>query len=88
MVERLDANLCHSGKLIEEIVGSRIIDREGAGAAGGLAVCLMAFMSDSVRRGIELIFEMTGFEERVRQSDLVFTGEGRTDGQTAFGNAP
>jgi glycerate kinase len=88
MVEKLDGNLCHYGKMIEEKSGIGIIDREGAGAAGGLGVCMIAFMSAQVRRGIDMIFEVTGFEERVRQADLVFTGEGRTDSQTAFGKAP
>jgi len=88
MVRLLDRNLLHYGRLIEAQLGVRVVDAEGAGAGGGLGAGLIAFLSADMRRGIDLILEMVQFEKRVREADLVLTGEGRTDSQTAFGKAP
>jgi glycerate kinase len=57
----------------------------GAGAAGGLGFGAMAFLGASVSSGAVAIMQLTGFEEVVQQSDLIITGEGRLDGQTAQG---
>ncbi len=64
-------------------------DTPGAGAAGGVGFALLAiqdrFRSFALRPGIELIMEATGFDAKLAQADLVVTGEGRIDAQTAFG---
>ena len=64
-------------------------DTPGAGAAGGVGFALLAsqdaFRSFSLRPGIDLVMEATGFELALRRADLVITGEGRIDEQTAFG---
>jgi glycerate kinase len=46
---------------------------------------LMAFCNAEIRSGFELVSEITGLEEQIRRADLVFTGEGKIDSQTAFG---
>jgi glycerate kinase len=88
-VERLDANLAHLADVLEAAVGRRVRDEVGAGAAGGTTAGLLAiadrFRSFAVRPGVELIMELTAFAERLAASDLVLTGEGRIDEQTAFG---
>jgi glycerate kinase len=88
MVHLLDRDLLHYGRMIEHTLGVDVVDVKGAGAAGGLGAGLIAFLSARMHRGIELILETIRFAERVREADLVLTGEGRTDRQTAFGKAP
>ena len=60
----------------------------GAGAAGGLGAGLLFFTPARLRPGVEIVLEATGFEAMVADADLVITGEGRTDAQTAMGKAP
>jgi len=60
----------------------------GAGAAGGLGAGLLFFTPASLRPGVAIVLETTGFEALVRGAALVLTGEGRTDFQTAMGKAP
>lgn len=60
----------------------------GAGAAGGLGYGLMAFLRAPLQPGFEVIAEMTGLRRAVEAADLVITGEGRLDAQTASGKAP
>lgn len=88
MVRLLDRNLHHYGRMIESQLGVKFVETRGAGAGGGSGAGLMAFLSATMRRGIELILDVVQFEKWVREADLVLTGEGRTDAQTAFGKAP
>ncbi len=60
----------------------------GAGAAGGLGYGLMAFLGAELRSGFEVIAEITGLQKAIESADLVITGEGRLDAQTASGKAP
>jgi glycerate kinase len=61
----------------------------GAGAAGGVGFGLLEiqdrFKSFALRPGIDLVMDATGFDDKLARSDLVVTGEGRIDAQTAFG---
>jgi glycerate 2-kinase len=88
-VGQLDANLAHYANLLEEAAGRRVRDEPGSGAAGGTTAGLLAiadrFASFEVRPGVDVVMELTGFEEALVASDVVLTGEGRVDGQTAFG---
>ena len=59
----------------------------GAGAAGGLGAALLALGAE-LRSGVETVLDLVGFDERVRDVDLVITGEGNMDEQTAAGKAP
>ncbi len=59
----------------------------GAGAAGGLGAALLALGAES-RSGVETVLDLVGFDERVRDVDLVITGEGNMDEQSAAGKAP
>lgn len=88
MVQRLDKGLAHYAERLRELTGRDVAQIPGSGAAGGLAVPLLAFMKAEMRRGIDIVTESAGLEEAVRGSDLVFTGEGRTDEQTAYGKVP
>ncbi|WP_318507156.1 glycerate kinase [Bacillus sp. T3] len=88
MVEQLDQNLAHYAKMIHQELGIDIANTEGAGAAGGLGAGLMAFLHARLRKGVELVIEYTGLEQRIIGADYVFTGEGSIDGQTLFGKTP
>ena len=59
----------------------------GAGAAGGLGAALLA-LGARLRSGVETVLDLVGFDERVRDTDLVITGEGNMDEQSAAGKAP
>ena len=59
----------------------------GAGAAGGLGAALLALGAE-LRSGVETVLDLIGFDEHVRDADLVITGEGNMDEQSAAGKAP
>ena len=63
-------------------------DIAGAGAAGGMGGGMYAFLCGRLRPGSEIVTEAVGLDALVKDADLVITGEGRIDGQTAFGKAP
>jgi glycerate kinase len=60
----------------------------GAGAAGGLGFGLMSFCGAMVRPGFEVVAEAVGFEAKMKEADLVITGEGSLDRQTLEGKTP
>jgi glycerate kinase len=87
-VRELDAALAHFAMVIERDLGKRVADVPGAGAAGGAGAGLMAFLDARLVPGAPLIVTASGFDEKIRGADLVITGEGRVDSQTAYGKAP
>ncbi len=87
-VLELDAALKNFSEVAFRVTGKDVCNRPGAGAAGGLGAGLMYFTSAKLRPGIEIVIEATGMEGSVADCDLVITGEGRTDFQTAMGKAP
>lgn len=88
MVAELDAALAHFAHVATAATGRAIAEQPGAGAAGGLGAGLLYFTPASLRPGVAIVLETTGFEALVQAADLVFTGEGNTDAQTAMGKAP
>ncbi|MGG3735882.1 glycerate kinase [Heyndrickxia coagulans] len=88
MVALLDTNLSHYAAIIKEQLGKDVAEVPGAGAAGGLGAGLMVFTDAVLKSGIELVVEYTGLEQKVKDADIVLTGEGSIDFQTQFGKAP
>ena len=88
MVEDLDEGLKHLEKMIERDLGKSVGHIPGAGAAGGLGAGLLAFTEAELERGVELIVEATRLKEKVKDADVVFTGEGQIDFQTKYGKTP
>jgi glycerate kinase len=88
-VAELDRRLERYANALEAATGRRERDTPGAGAAGGVGFGLLAiqdrFRTFALRPGVDLVIEATGFEEKLDRADLVLTGEGRIDAQTAFG---
>src|SRR5438046_1607325 len=85
MIAELDAALARYADVIEDFVGRNVRDVPGAGAAGGLGAGLLAFLDARLRSGAELVLDATRFASRVAGADLVITGEGRADAQSAYG---
>lgn len=88
MVEKLENNLQYYAKIVKRDLNKEVALVSGAGAAGGLGAGLMAFTTCEMRRGVDLAIEVTKLEEKIRDADYVFTGEGGTDFQTKFGKTP
>ena len=88
MVAELDAALGVYAAVAEQATGKAIACCAGAGAAGGLGAGLLFFTNAQLRPGVEIVLEAAGFASMVQGADLVITGEGRTDFQTAYGKAP
>ncbi len=88
MVAQLDANLTHYAHIIQRDLGITVRDIAGAGAAGGLAAGLIAFCGARLQPGIDLVLDTLDIDQHLQTADLVITGEGRIDGQTAHGKAP
>ncbi len=85
IVRELDASLARYADVIEDFVGRNIRDVPGAGAAGGLGAGLIAFLDARLRSGADLVLDATGFGLRLDACDLVVTGEGQVDAQSAYG---
>jgi glycerate kinase len=88
MVAQLDSALSHYADVIKRDLGIDIRDVPGAGAAGGLGAGLMVFLKARLEPGVEVIIQATGLTEHLKEANLVFTGEGRIDSQTARGKTP
>ncbi|GGB53010.1 glycerate kinase [Lentibacillus populi] len=87
-VERLDQLLDRYGKKLEEQLNIHIMNKEGAGAAGGLGAGLLAFCNAEIYSGIDKILEKIKLEDHMKNADLVITGEGKLDFQSVYGKAP
>jgi glycerate kinase len=88
MVGMLDDNLNHYADIIKKELGKDVLNEPGAGAAGGLGAGLMAFLNGNLKKGIEMVIEYAGLEEKVKDADMVWTGEGSIDFQTQYGKTP
>jgi glycerate kinase len=88
MVELLDAALNRYDQILKRDLGKDVGRIPGAGAAGGLGAGLMALLGGKLVSGIELVLDVLDFEGKAEGADLVLTGEGRFDGQSAYGKVP
>jgi glycerate kinase len=87
-IRELDAALATLAAVIERDLGKRVAELPGAGAAGGAGAGLVAFLDARLVPGAPLIVEASGFDAKLKGADLVITGEGQADAQTAYGKAP
>ncbi|MBN2054614.1 glycerate kinase [bacterium] len=84
-VERLEMGMARYADVLERRFMVDYRNRPGAGAAGGMGFGLMVVLRAERRSGIDLVLQRTGFRDLLRGVDLVLTGEGRVDAQTARG---
>ncbi|MDD6273076.1 MAG: glycerate kinase [Clostridiaceae bacterium] len=87
-VALLDRNLAHYARVLADTIGHDYANVPGAGAAGGLSMGFMAFCGGKLEQGIDLVLDTIGFDEQAREADILISGEGATDYQTAYGKAP
>ena len=83
-VDELDNGL----KNFAQFMPSGVTYLAGAGAAGGVAAGMVAFVDATITPGIDYMLDMAHFDEAIADAQLVITGEGRIDKQTAMGKAP
>ena len=88
MVENMDAWLASYARLTKTVIKEADENFPGTGAAGGMGFAFLAYLGAKLTSGIELVMKETALEEYIRNSDVVVTGEGRLDGQSAMGKAP
>lgn len=86
-VRRLDMGLLHLARRIEDETGLDLVDFEGIGAAGGFALPFVAFAKAKIVSGINFVLDSIKFDEVLAGADLIISGEGRTDAQSAMGKA-
>ena len=87
-VEQLDRALGHFAELCAQVLNKDVRDEPGSGAAGGLGFGAKAFLGAQFKAGVEVVAELVGLAEAVKDADLVITGEGRFDAQTLRGKTP
>ncbi len=85
IVEQLENAMAQFIDIAEKATARKVRQVPGAGAAGGLGAGLMAFTGAELRPGIELVLKASHFEERIRDANLILSGEGKLDRQTSFG---
>ncbi|WP_324831833.1 glycerate kinase [Pseudomonas saxonica] len=87
-VRLLDQALGHFADHCATVLPKDVRDEPGSGAAGGLGFAAKAFFGAEFRAGVEVVAELVGLAEAVKDADLVITGEGRFDAQTLRGKTP
>ena len=85
MVDQLEAGMLHYAEILKRELGMDVAEREGAGAAGGLGAGCMVFLQAELMRGVDLVIEYSGLEQRVQDAEILITGEGKIDDQTLQG---
>ncbi|UJP64328.1 glycerate kinase family protein [Mongoliitalea daihaiensis] len=71
--------------LLEHKSKTSIADQASFGAAGGVAYGLSHFFNVRIHKGAKYFFQLTGLEEKIKNSDIIITGEGRYDKQSVAG---
>jgi len=84
----LDQNLEHYARLLQKYTSQDLLTMPGTGAAGGLAISLLAFSLATLENGFNLVARELHLEKRIRENDLIITGEGKIDAQTHCGKTP
>lgn len=84
-VAALDEGLAHLAEVIRRDLDLDVEELPGAGAAGGMGAALVAFFGGELRRGIDVVLDTVGFDERLADADAVVTGEGSFDSQSLHG---
>lgn len=85
VLNELETGMVGYEGVLEHTFGRKVGSVPGAGAAGGLGAACLAFLGAELKPGIDTVLDLVGFDELLKQTDLVVTGEGRLDAQTAHG---
>ena len=85
MVVKLDVGMASYAKVVENKYGIPIIQIAGAGAAGGMGGTMRGVLNATLKRGIDMVLDVIGFNQKINGADLIITGEGKIDIQTTKG---
>lgn len=88
MVQDMDQWLADYAKIAKQSFIKADANKPGTGAAGGLGFAFLTFTNATLKSGVDLILNETKLEEEIKDADIVITGEGCLDAQTAMGKAP
>lgn len=88
MVKDMDQWLADYAKIAKQSFTKADANKPGTGAAGGLGFAFLTFTNATLKSGVDLILHETKLEEEIKDADIVITGEGCLDAQTAMGKAP
>ena len=88
MIEKMDQWLGEYAKMTQEVFPKADAQYPGTGAAGGLGFAFLAYTPAVLESGIEIVLKELKLVEDIKEADLVITGEGRLDEQTAMGKVP
>lgn len=88
ILDTLETGMKQYAAVIREKLGMDVDQIAGAGAAGGLGAALCVFLHAQLKSGIETVLDLIEFDRLLEDTDLVVTGEGRIDWQSAFGKVP
>lgn len=88
ILDKLEAGMKQYAAVILDTSGVDVDKIAGAGAAGGLGAALCVFLKANLKSGIETVLDLIHFDGLLENTDLVITGEGRIDWQSAFGKVP
>lgn len=88
MMPQMDAQMKRFARIIAKQTGVNVLDVPGVGAAGGMGAALLAFLNAKLKPGVELLLDAVGFDSLLKETDIVFTGEGRIDWQSIRGKVP
>lgn len=86
--ESLDQDMAHFADVTETTLNCAFKNYPGAGAAGGLGFAFLSYLHTSLSPGVELILDAINLSDALNGADIVVTGEGQLDRQTAMGKAP
>lgn len=84
-VKLLDDGLKHVCNVVKRDLGIDVSSLDGGGAAGAMAAGMVSFFRASIRMGIDVVLDTVGFDGLIKNSDFVFTGEGKIDSQSISG---
>jgi len=88
MITDMDKWLNNYADITKTVSDKAEVNHPGVGAAGGLGFAFYAFTNAVLESGIKIILDETMLEEKIKNADIVVTGEGRLDSQTIMGKAP
>ena len=88
ILDELEAGMKNYAAVVLKKTGMDVDQIPGAGAAGGLGAALCVFLRATLKSGIETVLDLMDFDGLLEGVDLVVTGEGRIDWQSAFGKVP
>jgi glycerate 2-kinase len=87
-IDQLEQGLGRLAAVFKKQLARDVAQAPGAGAAGGLGAGLIVFTGAKLESGFELVAGVVGLSQRLEDADLVVTGEGQIDRQTAHGKVP